>query len=83
MASVPADPDALAGAPVGNPGTDSVNSPCDLMAGHDRIFQVRETACLGKHIAVADAACLDADAHLTRSRIRHGSFHQGEGAVRL
>jgi hypothetical protein len=62
-------PNALTDFPTLHAGTDSIDSPDDLMARDARPFDRKQTFH-STRIGMANAACLDANAHLTRTRIQ-------------
>src|SRR5271163_1820303 len=64
MAAMPAEADALPGFEDGHVGADRVDDSGDLVAGDSGICETGPETFLGEHVAVADAACLDANADL-------------------
>jgi hypothetical protein len=68
MAAVPPDADALAGFPVSNVGTDSVDAAGDFVSGNAWILDAGPIAFFYERVTVADAAGLDFNSYLRRVR---------------
>jgi hypothetical protein len=66
MPSVPAHADPLSLFPRLHVGADLVDDAGHLVARNTRVLNARPVAFLQEHVAVADAAGLDLDAHPTR-----------------
>jgi hypothetical protein len=64
VAAVPAEADAVANLEDGDIGADGIDDSGDLVAGAAGILNAGPQAFLGEHVAVADAAGLDANAYL-------------------
>src|SRR5215813_13366282 len=67
VAAMPAHPHTLTRLPVGYTFAHRIHVPSDLMTWHARIVQARPETVFHHHIAVADAASFDFDAHLSAS----------------
>jgi len=78
MASVPSDSDALAGFPVGNVSTDSVDAAGDLVSGNAWILDAGPMAFLYERVAVADAAGFDFNPDLAAAGLGNVSFDEFE-----
>jgi hypothetical protein len=65
---VPADSDALARTPRGQPHANVVSHACNFVSGNAWILDPRRQTFLCEHIAVADATSLYLDRYLSRSR---------------
>ncbi len=75
-AAEPADADALPDLPGGDVGADGVDTAGDLVARHGGIVDAGKGAGRGEHIAMADAAGLDLDAHLARAGLGEWAARQ-------
>src|ERR1035441_9935937 len=64
VTTMPAETDALTGLEERNVGRGLVDDSGDLMPRNTRIGDARPQAQLGEHVAMTDAAGLDADAHM-------------------
>ena len=71
----PADSDSLAHLPGGHFRAELIDAAGDLVPRHCGIADAGESAGDGKDIAMADAACLDLEAHFARTRLRHRTLH--------
>ena len=80
-AAEPADADALPDFPGGDVGADGVDPPGDLVARHGRVMHAGKGAGRGEHVAMADAAGLDLDAHLARAGLGGGPLDKLERRV--
>ena len=69
MAAVPAEAHTLAGLKERHIGTDGVDDPGNFMAGNARILDAGPMTQLGKRIAMADAAGLNANANVAGAGI--------------
>ena len=77
-ASKKTDADPLADLPTANAGSHRVNAPDDLLAGYTRISNARETSLDCRGVRVANAARLDANAHLVVAGILKRPPHFSE-----
>jgi hypothetical protein len=75
-----ADADALPDAPRRHCIADRVDPPDDLVPRDPGIGDAGELPLDGGGVAVADAACLDANAYLGRSRCRNGLLDELESS---
>ena len=73
-----ADAHPLADLPTANAGSHRINAPDDLVAGNTRISNARETSLDCRGVRVANAARLDANAHLVVAGILKRPPHFGE-----
>jgi hypothetical protein len=76
MTAVPPDSGALAGFPVGNVGTDSVDAAGDFVSGNAWILEAGPMAFLYERIAVTDTAGFDFDPHLIAGGFGNVSFDE-------
>src|SRR6185369_2758707 len=76
IAAEPTDSDTLPGLPARNRGSDGIDESGDLVPGNTRIRDSRPMAFFGERIAVAQAASLNLDPNLPRSRLRNRAVHQ-------
>src|SRR2546423_1694582 len=83
VAAVPADADTLPLGPVRDARADRVNDSRDFMSRHARVLNARIAALFRQRVAVADAAGLDLDAHLSGNRLRDFALDEFKRAVRL
>jgi hypothetical protein len=78
MAAVPPDADALAGFPVSNVGTDSVDAAGDFVSGNAWILDAGPIAFFYERVTVADAAGLDFNSYLGAAGFGNISFDEFE-----
>jgi hypothetical protein len=81
IAAEPADADPLPHLPGGDVGTDLVDDSRNLMAWHGGILDSREGALDRKGVTVTDAAGLDLDAHLARTRLGYRALDEFERSI--
>src|SRR5215813_1062583 len=81
VAAMPAHPHTLTRLPVGYTFAHRIHVPSDLMTWHARIVQARPETVFHHHIAVADAASFDFDAHLSASGLRDFAFNEFKGTI--
>src|SRR3954467_7442379 len=81
MTTVPADADPFASLPPDYAGADRVHPSSDLVSRNSRQLHPGERGCLDHRVAVADAARLDLDADLSRSRLGDLALHDLERAI--
>lgn len=74
MAAVPANSYALTFLPIRHTRSDLINGPGNFVAGRARISDAWEKAVFDDMVAEANAAGLDADADVTRGRLRDVAF---------
>ena len=87
---MPADADALADFPSGNPLPDRIHDSDDFMAGNTRILHTRPGPFFGERVAVTNATSLNFDPHpagpgsgISRSTISNGPFGCGTCTARI
>jgi hypothetical protein len=78
MTAVPSDADALAGFPVRNVSTDSVDAAGDFVSGNAWILEAGPMAFSYERVAVADAAGFDFNPDLAAARLGNISFDEFE-----
>lgn len=82
MAAVPAQAHPLPWLEERHIGGHRVHDSGNLMAGNPRIDDAGKNAELGDCIAVADTACLHANAHLAGTRLRKLFLNHLKGSAR-
>jgi hypothetical protein len=83
VAAVPADTDALALFPVGNPGTEFIDDARDFVAWNTGIFNAWPRAVFRERVAVADATGLHFDEHVSWTRLRNLALDDLKISARL
>jgi len=78
MTAVPSDSDALAGFPIGNVRTDTVDAAGDFVSGNAWVLEAGPIAFLYERVAVADAAGLDLNPDLGATGLGNISFDEFE-----
>src|SRR5271169_4559963 len=71
LPAMPADADTLSLLPSGDPGAQFIDDACHFVPRNPRILNARPEAFFYKYVAVADAARLHLDEHLSRARVRN------------
>lgn len=69
--AVPTHSHARSRLPLGDLGADGIDHPGNLVARHARIGAPRPSSLFGQRVAVTQAAGLDFDPHLARTRLRN------------
>src|SRR5262249_9003876 len=82
ITSIPADADALSGCPSSSARANRVDDACHFVSGHAWILY-RHAALFRNRIAVADAACVDANPHRARTWLRNRALHDLKRSLRL
>ena len=79
---MPADADALSLSPSGDVVADRVDYSGDLVPRDPRVLDSGPVAFLREPVAVADAASLDFDAHMSGARLRDFVFNNFKRPIR-
>src|SRR5580698_8095355 len=78
LPAMPSDADPLSDIPLGNTSIEFIDDARDLVSGNARILNARPLTFLCQHVAVANAAGLHFDAHLSHTRLGNLAFDDFE-----
>src|SRR5207245_2701341 len=78
MSSMPAHTSALAGLPLRHIGSNSIYPPSNFVSGHARVLQSRPVSLFYQPVAVANAAGLDLNSHLSPAWVGNRALDEFE-----
>jgi hypothetical protein len=76
VTAIPSHPHLLTFLPISQPCADLINNPGNFMPRHARIFDAWPNTFFRQHIAVTDAASLNANSSLALAWLRYISFNK-------